>query len=107
MNCESEILYQNRDGAVLQCPECGIIQLAFGTSHHIFQRGEFEKFRKIISRERLRPHRGVEPSKKRYSLPIKDHSTRLWLTAIELEDLYALVEQAVFIRSIDEILSET
>lgn len=102
--CEPIVLYRESNAVVMRCPDCGITQLAFGTGHHIFDEKEFAQLREKLAEESKNARLSLSPSKKKFSVPIKDHYSRLWLSANEVLELQNVVEQAAWIGMVKGIL---
>lgn len=105
MDCTPEILYKTDRGAVMRCPDCGITQVAYGSSHYILQLKEFNHLRK-----KLKTVIGEASQKqeylddKKFSIPLKDHYCRLWLSVNEVEELHQMLEQATWMKMVNEAL---
>ncbi len=106
MPCEPTVLYQNANGAVMRCPDCNLTQLAFGTSHFILQSSEFNQLRRKLKKEIAEAQICKGSSQKRFSIPLKDHCTRLWLTGNELTELHNIMEQAAWMGAVMHTLND-
>ncbi len=89
----------------MRCPDCNLTQLAFGTSHFIFQHCEFNQFRRKLKKEIAEAQICKGSSQKRFSIPLKDHYTRLWLTGNELLELHNILEQAAWMGAVMHTLN--
>lgn len=86
----------------MRCPDCGITQIAYGTGHHIFDKEEFTSLREALADELKEARLSLSPSKKVFSIPIKDHYSRLWLSANEVLELHNVLEQAAWMGMVNE-----
>lgn len=102
--CDFKILHHCEKGYVVQCERCEHIQLAFGTTMMVMDKGEFQNFRNLISKlaelHKLEPF----PESKNITLPTSCRQVHLVLSSKEVEVFNDLLDQASLMLEANEIL---
>lgn len=92
--CQYHSLYTGEQGYVVRCQQCGQYQWAFGTTLQQSSPAAFAKFRKEVMQLTEKIHSNTCKRKKQFLLHIGHASTRLILTAPELEKLHTMLSEA-------------
>ena len=99
-----EPLYEEGNKVVMRCSDCGCVQFTFGTSHFLLTWDQFLLLDKKLERESVQI-KYPELKCKCFSIPVENHVARLFLTSKELLELQLMIQQALWMFSVKEILN--
>jgi uncharacterized protein DUF6686 len=102
--CSSKLIAHKQLGHVIQCSGCNHYQLAWGTTAIYLTKTEFEKLCRQISELKIVTVPNGFPEQKRVRIHLPADNVLMVLNDHELNQLYALLEEAVVYGSIKEML---
>ncbi len=105
-SCHYETLYEEANGVVTRCPQCGMMQLAYGTSHYILGEWQFRKLDQKITAELHEVKEGACHDRKYFSIPVEHHVSRLFLSVNEAKELSNILQQAIWMANVNNTLKE-
>lgn len=106
-DCEGcEVLYEAPNGAVIRCKHCLVMQVVYGTSHYILEPWQLVGLEKKIDLELKDAERKRDPKHKQFSIPVEHHVSRLYLNKNEALELRNILQQALWMASVMDIISE-
>ncbi len=104
--CHYETLYEEANGVITRCLQCGRMQLAYGTSHYILYQWQLRRLERKLTAELLKAQNCKCYDRKHFSIPVEHHVSRLFLSINEAAELSNILQQALWMASVKDTLKE-
>lgn len=104
--CDNKTLSHSEGGYIFQCLQCGLFQLAYGTSLISFSPEQFGEFRQQV-RARLASHpQDGFPHHKCIALQVYSEHSYMILCYLELKELMELLNEAWFAAELRDLVGD-